>query len=88
MASTFNVGTEKVWEGAVSLLRHLASGGSTVAVVEIADGLTLMLNVNNLFNAVGLTESEEAAIVDGQDNIIRARSINGRTTTATLKYTF
>ncbi|MCJ9430656.1 TonB-dependent receptor [Kordiimonas marina] len=58
------------------------------ASYEIADGLSLMLNVNNLFDVVGLTESEEASIIDGQDNIIRARSINGRSTTATLKYTF
>ncbi|WP_414672779.1 MULTISPECIES: TonB-dependent receptor [Kordiimonas] len=55
---------------------------------QIVDGLTLSLNVNNLFDAVGLTESEEGSIVEGVDNVIRARSINGRTTTLTLKYVF
>ncbi|WP_211101485.1 TonB-dependent receptor [Niveispirillum sp. SYP-B3756] len=54
----------------------------------IAQGLVLSVNVNNLFNAKGLTESEEGSITPGQTNIIRARSINGRTSTATLKYTF
>jgi len=55
---------------------------------EFVDGLSLNLNVNNLFNAVGLTESEEGSIVEGANNVIRARSINGRTSSLTLKYTF
>lgn len=38
-ASTFNVASEKIQEASVHLLRHLASGGCDVAVVEIADGL-------------------------------------------------
>lgn len=54
----------------------------------ITDNLSLSVNVNNLFNAVGLTEAEEGSIVANTDNYIRARSINGRTSTATLKYTF
>ena len=54
----------------------------------IADGLSLSVNVNNLFNAKGLTEAEEGSITEGIDNIIRARSINGRSSTATLKYSF
>ena len=55
---------------------------------EFVEGLSLNLNVNNLFDAVGLTESEEGSIVEGTDNVIRARAINGRTTTLTLKYVF
>lgn len=55
---------------------------------RITDGLSLSVNVNNLFDTVGLTESEEGSIIAGQDNIIRARSINGRTSSATLKYSF
>lgn len=54
----------------------------------ITEGLVLSVNVNNLFNVKGLTESEEGSITEGTTNIIRARSINGRTSTATLKYTF
>ena len=55
---------------------------------EFVEGLSLNLNVNNLFNAVGLTESEEGSIVEGTTNVIRARSINGRTMSLTLKYAF
>lgn len=58
------------------------------ADTTITDGLSLSINVNNLFNAKGLTESEEGSITSGIDNIIRARSINGRSSTATLKYSF
>jgi outer membrane receptor protein involved in Fe transport len=54
----------------------------------ITEGLVLSVNVNNLFNVKGLTEAEEGSITEGTTNIIRARSINGRTSTATLKYTF
>ncbi|MFM2041605.1 MAG: hypothetical protein RLY86_181 [Pseudomonadota bacterium] len=54
----------------------------------LTEGLLLSLNVNNLFNAKGFTEAEEGAIVDGRSNIIRARSINGRTSTLSLSYTF
>lgn len=52
----------------------------------ITDGLSIAVNVNNLFDTVGITEAEEGSIPD--NNIIRARAINGRTTTATLKYEF
>ncbi|AUN29739.1 TonB-dependent receptor domain-containing protein [Niveispirillum cyanobacteriorum] len=58
------------------------------ADAAITDGLSLSVNVNNLFNAKGLTEAEEGSITNGIDNIIRARSINGRSSTATLKYSF
>lgn len=54
----------------------------------INEQLSLGLNVNNVFNAFGLTESEEGAITEGVDNIIRARSIPGRTVSVTLKYQF
>jgi len=55
---------------------------------EVTDGLTVSFNVNNLFNAEGFTEAEEGAIVEGGTTIIRARSINGRTTTVSLGYAF
>lgn len=38
-ASTFNVGPDRIQEASVHLLRHLASSGCNVAIVEIADGL-------------------------------------------------
>jgi outer membrane receptor protein involved in Fe transport len=53
---------------------------------NILEQLTVGINVNNLFNTVGLTESEEGSIPG--NGIIRARSINGRTIAASLKYAF
>lgn len=48
----------------------------------------LSVNANNLFNVVGITEAEEGSITAGADNYLRARSINGRTISASLKYSF
>lgn len=58
------------------------------AYYDITEGLSIGLNSNNLFNAFGLTEAEEGTITDNTTNVIRARSINGRSTSVTLKYTF
>jgi outer membrane receptor protein involved in Fe transport len=58
------------------------------ALYEIVQGMTISVNVNNLFNTIGLTESEEGSIVENTDNILRARSINGRTTSVSLRYSF
>lgn len=55
---------------------------------ELTKGLSAMLNVNNLFNTIGITEVEEGSITENTDNILRARSINGRTTSLTLAYRF
>lgn len=55
---------------------------------RIAEGMHLGVNANNLFNTMGITESEEGSIVEGQENIVRARSITGRSTTASLRWVF
>jgi outer membrane receptor protein involved in Fe transport len=55
---------------------------------DLTEGLSLSVNANNLFDKVGLTEAEEASISAGSVNAIRARSINGRTVTASLRYSF
>lgn len=52
----------------------------------ITPDLTIALNINNLFDEVGLTEAEEGS-GSGTD-IIRARSILGRTSSVTLRYNF
>jgi outer membrane receptor protein involved in Fe transport len=57
------------------------------ASYQLSDKLALSLSINNLFDKVGYTEAE------GQGNLTNnplfiARSINGRTTKATLKYSF
>ena len=46
----------------------------------------LSLNANNLFNAEGFTEAEEGLIP--ANGIVRARSITGRTISASLRYEF
>jgi hypothetical protein len=44
--------------------------------------------VNNVFDAIGITEVEEGSITENKDNYLRARSITGRTTSLTLAYRF
>ncbi|GLX78697.1 TonB-dependent receptor [Thalassotalea insulae] len=52
----------------------------------LSDNLSLAVNINNLFDTTGITEAEEGSIPD--NNIIRARTINGRTSSLTLRYDF
>lgn len=54
----------------------------------VTDSLTLSINVNNLFDKLGVTEVEEGSIMAGVDNIIRARSIPGRSAVVSLRYDF
>ncbi|MDY3547577.1 TonB-dependent receptor [Riemerella anatipestifer] len=56
--------------------------------VEVVKDLSVSLNVNNVFNTIGITEAEEGTIVENTTNYVRARSINGRTTSLTLAYKF
>ncbi|CAM3761608.1 MULTISPECIES: TonB-dependent receptor [Pseudoalteromonas] len=53
---------------------------------DLTENLNIAFNVNNLFDTVGITEAEEGSVPE--NNIIRARAINGRTTSLTLKYMF
>ena len=50
------------------------------------ENVTLALNANNVFDINGFTEAEEAAIP--ANGIVRARSINGRTLSASLRFDF
>ena len=59
------------------------------ATYEFAKGLTLSLNVNNLLNAQGWTEGEEGSLPGASAlPVIRARTIPGRSTSLSLRYTF
>lgn len=58
------------------------------ALYEITDGLVASLNVNNLTDTLGVTESEEGSITPNSDAVIRARAINGRTISVSLRYSF
>ncbi|WP_298392886.1 TonB-dependent receptor [Flavobacterium sp.] len=55
---------------------------------ELTKGLSASLNINNVFDTIGITEVEEGSITENTDNIVRARSINGRTTSLTIAYRF
>ncbi|MEO9964913.1 MAG: TonB-dependent receptor [Reichenbachiella sp.] len=55
---------------------------------KVAQGFTASLNANNIFNTIGITESEEGSITEGQDNYIRARSVSGRSVALNMIFTF
>ncbi len=55
---------------------------------RLADSWVIGMNINNIFNTFGITEAEEGSIVSGTENIIRARSIPGRTATISVRYEF
>lgn len=61
---------------------------NAVGSLYITKKTRLNLSVNNLTNAMGITESEEGSIVEGQTNFIRARSIPGRTMIASINIFF
>ncbi len=50
--------------------------------------LFLSVNGNNLLNTLAITESEEGSIAENSTNIIRARSLMGRSISATLRFIF
>lgn len=54
----------------------------------INEKLTLSINVNNLFDKVGITESEEGAIAENTVNYVRQRAVNGRTVSGSIRYLF
>ncbi len=53
---------------------------------HLAENLTLSLNVNNLFDTIGITEAEQGSVP--ANGIITARTINGRTASVGLRYQF
>jgi outer membrane receptor protein involved in Fe transport len=55
---------------------------------NVTKGLSISVNANNVTNSLGITEAEEGAITENVTNIVRARSITGRTISATLAYKF
>jgi outer membrane receptor protein involved in Fe transport len=55
---------------------------------RFADAWVVSLNVNNVFDEFGITEAEEGEIINGVENIIRARAIPGRTASLSVRYEF
>ncbi|MFY7970824.1 MAG: TonB-dependent receptor domain-containing protein [Flavobacteriales bacterium] len=56
----------------------------------ITEKMYLNINGNNLMNTIGVTESEEGSILDNAATatVVRARSIAGRSISATLRFDF
>ncbi|WP_430425211.1 TonB-dependent receptor [Phenylobacterium sp.] len=54
--------------------------------VRPTENVQLMLNVNNLFNKLALSDSEQGSIP--ATGVVLGRAYNGRTASATLRYTF
>jgi outer membrane receptor protein involved in Fe transport len=52
------------------------------------ENLSVMLQSNNVLNAIGVTESEEGSITENQTNYVRARSIAGRSSAISIRYRF
>ncbi|WP_303685577.1 TonB-dependent receptor [Nonlabens dokdonensis] len=56
--------------------------------VGITKNLNANLSANNIFDTLGITESEEGSIVEGQTNYLRARALPGRSVSLGLQYRF
>lgn len=55
---------------------------------EIAKNLNVNLSANNIFDSLGITESEEGSITEGQTNYLRVRPVPGRSISLGLGYNF
>jgi outer membrane receptor protein involved in Fe transport len=53
---------------------------------NLTEDLSISLNINNAFDAEGITEAEEGSLPS--NGIIRARTLTGRTSSVTLRYEF
>lgn len=56
--------------------------------VEVTNNLSANLSANNVFDSLGITESEEGSIVEGQTNFLRVRPVPGRSISLGLNYKF
>ncbi|RDK85230.1 TonB-dependent receptor [Marinirhabdus gelatinilytica] len=55
---------------------------------EFTTNLAANISANNLFDTLGITESEEGSIVEGQTNYIRVRPVPGRSISMGVTYKF
>ncbi len=56
--------------------------------IGITKNFAANLSINNLFDSLGITESEEGSITSGQVNYVRARPVPGRSISLGLNYRF
>jgi len=57
-----------------------------VCVARPIERVQLSINANNVFNQAGFTEAEDSSIP--ANGLVRARSINGRTVSASARFSF
>ncbi|MFC3147954.1 TonB-dependent siderophore receptor [Piscinibacterium candidicorallinum] len=93
IAPSYSVGNAEIGAAIIGTTKSYAQNDNVVVLpgytvvnaflnYSISDNLLLNVGVNNLFNKLGYTEGE------GQNGFFVARSINGRTARATIKYLF
>jgi outer membrane receptor protein involved in Fe transport len=56
--------------------------------IGVTKKLNANISANNIFDTLGITESEEGSITEGQVNFIRARALPGRSISLGLTYSF
>lgn len=56
--------------------------------VGVTNNLFVNLSANNLFDSLGITESEEGSITEGQTNYLRVRPVPGRSLSLGVNYKF
>lgn len=104
LAPTFSFGKEKQHLFALTILGTTKSYATDandliqpgyayinmLGKIGLTKGLSLGLNINNLFDTVGITEVEgqDGLAINGTDRYVRARSITGRSSSLSLQYSF
>lgn len=56
--------------------------------IGVTDNFNVNLSANNIFDSLGITESEEGRITEGQVNYLRVRPVPGRSIALGFAYTF
>ncbi len=56
--------------------------------LAITDNIKINVAGNNIFDTLGITETEEGSITEGIQNIVRARSVSGRSLSLSVFYNF
>ncbi len=98
LAPSWRFGAGEVGASVIATTKSFADNDNTVTLpgyttvnafanYEVAAGLTLQVGVNNLFNSIGYTEAEGQGNLNANP-IYVARSINGRSAKASLRYAF
>lgn len=61
---------------------------NSVFNIGVTEKLNANLSINNLFDSLGITESEEGSITEGEVNFLRVRPVPGRSISFGINYNF